>query len=544
MTPGVGGSGGAGGQGTLTPTAPACGLPRPGRAPLRRLTRDEYNNTVRDLFGTTLSIERPADRFPPEEIDHRFDNNADALTPSAPLIEAYMDAAEQISVAVSDSAQKVITLVGCDPGAATADACVRAFIGSFGGRAWRRPLTAAELEPLVQLFTSARAKYDAVTGVRLVLQRLLQSPEFLYRIELGRPVAPGEKFTRLTSWEMASRLSYLIAQSMPDPELAQAAQADQLNTREAVAAQATRLLATPAARNMTRKMFAQWLPLDLVDDIDKDVKVFTRFKPTLVPLMRKEIETFTSTVMWQPEGGSLVALLTAPYTFVNPALATFYGLPVPTGTGFTRVELDPTQRSGLLTQAGVLAALAGSTETHPIVRGKFVREQLLCDDLPDPPPNVPPFPPPMPGLALRDRLHEHSSNPACSPCHRLMDPIGLGFEGYDAVGAFRTTEAGKPVDSSGELMTRASDGTELAQPFNGVVDLAHKLAASPNVHACMARQWFRFGQGRLESAEDACTLSSLQAQLTASNFNLRALIVALTQSDAFMYRPMAEGVSP
>jgi hypothetical protein len=519
-----------------------CGAPRPGRAPLRRLTRVEYDNTVRDLFGASLGGLRPASAFPPEEIVRGFRNNADALTASARLVEDYMGAAEQIAATVMANAAGRAALAGCDP-AAGSDACARAFIRDVGKRAWRRPLAAPEIEDLFQLYGTGRARADAATGARLVLERLLQSPDFLYRVELGRPAAPGERVVPLTSWEMASRLSYLLLGSMPDPELLRAAEAGELATPQAIGAQARRLLATPQARAMVKGFFAQWLGLEQVDAIDKDRTVFPKFRPTLPRLFRMETETLLDAVMWQGSG-SLAELLTAPYTYADATLAAFYGLTGPTGTAFARVELDPTKRAGMLTHAGLLAALAETTETNPVLRGKFVREHLLCGVLPDPPGDVPPFPPPRPGLSMRARLGEHSANPACAGCHKLLDPLGLGMEDFDGVGLHRALENGKPVDASGAIYLPGSNGAEGRRPFAGAAELGRKLAAEAAVSACAVEQWFHFGYGRLKSAEDACTVAHLERALAGAKLDLRALVIALTQTDAFLYRPASEGRSP
>jgi hypothetical protein len=217
---------------------------------------------------------------------------------------------------------------------------------------------------------------------------------------------------------------------------------------------------------------------------------------------------------------------------VNADLAKFYGLSGPSGKAFEKVRLDPTQRAGILTLGSLLTINAHSNQTSPVHRGKLVRERFLCDQMPPPPPNVMITPPePDPTSTARERFAQHSSDPACGGCHSLMDPLGFGFENYDAIGRFRTAENGKTIDPSGTITQSDIDGT-----FGGVVDLAKKLTGSQDVQNCYVTQWFRFAFGRGETSADACTLSTVGAKFAAKQGNIKELLVAFTQSDAFLYR--------
>ncbi len=524
-TDGADPSGGTSGEGTHTFRCDAdlaeSGAFMPGPSTIRRMTRWEYNNTVRDLLGDST---RPADRFVEEEEAAGFKNNADALTVSALLAEQYLTAAESLAArATSDMAG----LLGCSPDAD----CIRSFLGRFGERAYRRPLGAEERDRLFALYDAGRTQFDSKTGVEWVLQAMLQSSHFLYRVERGEPVSGMDNVAALSSWEMASRLSYFLTGTMPDDELLDAARNNALRSREQVAAQARRLLADPRAREVVQGFHAQWLDLDLVEHIEKDPGLFPTFTPTLRSSMRGEIEAFIDHVVWEA-GGNTTLLLTAPYSFVDREIAAVYGVDAPAGGGFQRVALDPTQRAGLLTQAGMLALLSKSDQSSPIHRGKFVREQLLCMPLPPPPPGVVvEAPNPDPTLTTRERFTAHSSDPACSGCHRMMDPIGFGFENYDALGRFRDQENGLPIDNSGQVL--ASD---LPGSFHGAVELASQLAESTQVKDCVVRQWFRFANGRLETDADGCTLTALSKRFNASGNDLRELLVELTLSDAFRFR--------
>jgi hypothetical protein len=224
--------------------------------------------------------------------------------------------------------------------------------------------------------------------------------------------------------------------------------------------------------------------------------------------------------------------LTAPYTFVNGPLAQYYGLPGVSGDAFVKVPLDGTHRAGILSQGGLLSLLGKADQTSPVHRGKFVREQLLCDDLPPPPADLMIKPPELSAtLTTRQRFTQHSADIACSGCHRLMDPIGLGFESFDGAGLYRASENGQPIDDSGQVNDSDAGG-----PFTGVAELAAKLAGSDDVRACVAAKWFRYGYGRGETTADACTLQRLQGGFAASGGRIQDLLVALTQSDAFLYR--------
>jgi len=510
---------------TAPPDARCSGELIPGPATIRRMTRWEYNNTVRDLLGDTT---RPADNFVAEEESAGFQNNADAHTVSALLAEQYLEAAEGIA---ERATADLHGLLGCDP----TDDCVGEFVARFGERAFRRPLEPDEVDRFTELFARGRSQFDARTGVEWVLTGMLQSPHFLYRVEKGEAVEGSPGVAAVSSWEMASRLSYFLWGTMPDEELFAAARGDALRTRVQVAAQARRMLVDPRAKEIVRIFHAQWLDLELVDRIEKDPTAFPAFTEELRASMRGEIETFIDHVVWEA-GGDARLLFTAPYSFVDAELAALYGVAPPEGEGHIRVDLDPGQRAGLLTSAGILALKAKTDQTSPIHRGQFVREQLLCTTLPPPPPGlVVEVPDPDPNLTTRERFARHASDPSCAGCHELMDPIGFGFEAYDGIGRWRAEENGLAIDASGEVVE-----SDLPGPFDGAVELSNQLAQSGQVKECLVRQWFRFAYGRLETPEDACTIDTLTASFEASGNDVLDLLVELTLTDAFRYRPLAE----
>lgn len=520
------GSFGGAGDGTGSSSA-ACsdGKLHPGRAPIRRMTRVEFDNTVHDLLGTTQQL---GHQFAPEEVMLGFDNNADALTMSSLLSEQIMDAAEKLSTeAVSHLAKIAPT---CDW---TGDdlACAKQFATTFGKRAYRRALTDDEVADLVGIYTKGKTGGSYQDGVSLMIQRLLQSPFFLFRVERGDPSTLKDGAMRLTGYETASRLSYFLWNSMPDDQLISDAEAGNLDSKEGVEAAARRMVNDPRAKSSVANFHNQWLELTNLDTITKDATMFPEFDDTLRASLKKETQTFVDDVFWNK--GTYQDLLLSPYTFVDTKLAGFYGIDAPSGSGLVKVTTDPSKRAGILTQGSLLAIRAKPNQSSPIHRGKFVREKLLCMSLPPPPADLKIVPPDLnPKLSTRERYSQHDTNPACAGCHTLMDPIGFGFEHYDAIGRWRDSENGIPVDATGKLLqTQDIDG-----PFDGVRDLAQRLAKSKQVEACMVTQWFRYAYGRGESEADSCSLATLNDAFAKSGGDMRELLVALTLTDAFRYR--------
>ncbi len=509
-------------------TTPAVCVRDPGPSPVRRLDRFEYDNTVRDLLGDDS---RPSRSFPDEEESFGFTNNAYTLGMSAVLAEQYMFAAEALAARAST---RLTELLPCDP-ATIGEECVRRFVFGFGRRAFRRPLSDDERADMVALFHRGRAAYGTFSGgVKVVIEAMLQSPQFLYRVELpGKPGPDG--FVTVGPWETASRLSYLLWGSMPDEVLFEAAQKRALSTPAEIEAQARRMVADPKAQVTVAHFHREWLELGKLGTLLKAKDVFPEWDASLAADLETETALFLDRAFWT--GGTLDALLTAPYTFTNARLAKHYGIPVPEGSGFLEVPVDPEQRLGFLGQGAFLASHAKPNQGSPIHRGKFVREKLLCDLLPPPPPNVPIKPPEVvAGSTERERFDQHSADPACRGCHRLMDPIGHGFAHFDGIGRYQTNDQGKAVDANGELV----DTLDANGPFLGVPGLAKALAGSKQVQQCVVRQWFRFGYGRSETPADRCTLATLEAKFVASGRDVRELLVQLALTDTFrLRRPVA-----
>ena len=362
----------------------------------------------------------------------------------------------------------------------------------------------------------------------MVLQSMLLSSRFLYRVEVGG--GTSGQVVKVPSQEMASRLSYLLWQAPPDATLLAAAEADELKTPAQVEAQARRLLADARAKPVVADFHAQWLQLGLLDLADKAPAVVANFE-ALKPLMRTEAERTYEDVFWN---GNANGYFTAGSTFVNKPLADFYGLTGVTGTAFVKVPLDTTKRMGVLTQGAFLAGHAHSDQGDPVKRGRFVREQFLCEPLPPPPPTVELQPPTVTATSTtRERFEAHrKTGSTCAACHVLMDPIGVGLENFDAAGGWRTMENGRAVDTSGEIV----QSKDVNGPFTGPIALTQKLAGSVAAKNCIATQWFRYGSGRGETPADLCTVKKVQSAFAQKGFDLKELVVALTQTDAFLYR--------
>jgi hypothetical protein len=376
-------------------------------------------------------------------------------------------------------------------------------------------------------------------GIQVVIEATLQSPSFLYRPELGGETPIEGDVVPFTSWEMATKLSYMLWNTMPDAELLAAAEADELGTKEQIAAQATRMLEDDKARDLIRNFHTQWLLLTHMDSVTKDTGVYPAYNASLLPLWKEEIQTFVEHVILEGDG-SLQSLLTASYSFMNEDLASFYGddvLDSVTGSEFRRVELDSDRRAGLLTSAGLMATHANLNQSSPVFRGKFVREQLMCDTLPLPPNDLVIEPPQLdPNKTTKEQFEEIGANPTCAGCHSLMNPIGFIFEHYDGVGQWRDQQNGKVIDATGEVVqTEDIDGV-----YDGAIELAGALAGSSQVQECVSSQWFRFAYNRTVTPEDSCSIEQLNQVFADSSFNIKALLVALTQTNAFLYRRAVE----
>jgi hypothetical protein len=361
----------------------------------------------------------------------------------------------------------------------------------------------ADIERHLALY-DAGAKTSHAHGMELLLRGMLQSPRFLYRVELGTGEQLGAQAVRLSGYELAARLSYVFLKSLPDDALSKAAAAGQLEPTEQLFAQVDRLLQTERGKSSLREFLEALVQLPSLSTVVKDSALFPQWSAQ--PLA-EQARSFFDYVLAH-EDGALSALLTS------------------------EEARDDGNGAGLLTLPALLALQAKPDQSSPIYRGRFVREVLLCTQLPAPPANIPKPPDVQPGVSTRERSRQHETDAACSGCHKLLDPVGFGLENFDAIGRYRTMDGSKPVDASGELVnTQDANGT-----FNGALELGQRLAASQQVQECMARQWFRFALGRYEQPVDQCTVQRLHQTFASAQGSMHALPHAIVASDAFMYR--------
>jgi hypothetical protein len=514
--------GGGGGGGTAPVT---CNGPTAVVAPLRRLTRFEYNNTVRDVAKAT---DAPANLFPPEDVGSGFGTDAKIQAVSDVLAEKYLTTARNLAESLTAPA-RIAELAPCATAPAAADeaTCVRTVIDGFIPKVFRHPLEAGDADGLAQLFQTVRSGGNSFSSsLAAVLEAAFQSPEFLYRPEFGKPVAANPALFQPTDYEMASRLSYLFYGSSPDEALFTAAASGQLSTPEGVRAQAERLLGSDKAHDVVRFFFDSLLPIQALGSLTRS-KDYGGFTQEIGHLMRQETQTFLQDQVFN--GGTWRAVFTAPHTFVNETLAQYYGIPGVTGTEFRKVMLDGTKRAGLMTQAGMLAGPIHSDPNNPVVRGAFVLNKLMCAKIATPPPSLGPIVPPDPALGgtARDRYTAHSDKPACKGCHSLLDPIGFALENFTSVGQWQDMEGGKVIDVS---VTSPQLGA-----FNGAIELGQKMAESEIVQGCFATNWANYAYGRDSEEQDACTMQQLQQTFQAKDYNIKELLLELSQTSTFLY---------
>lgn len=501
-------------------------------APLRELTRFEYGNTVHDLLGADAAV---ADAFVGDAVEGVFERNSGRVV-TEPLAEQYMRAAEELAPAAD-----VLALAGCTPASAAEEgACADAFVRGFGRRLFRRPPGEARVARFLALFDAARhdpeLALDFEGALRVVLEAMLQSPLFLHHIEYGDPDAVDELGrVPLSQYELASRLAYTLWGSMPDDALLDAAEAGELAEPDALEAHARRLLEDPRARPAAARFYTQWLHLHRIDNAAKSSERYPQLDNALRTSMREETERFLDEQLWGDGEGTVAELFTADHSFVDAGLAELYGIEVgELGDGeWMRVEALPDDRRGVLGHAGFLASHATSEDSSPVHRGVYVRDRLMCQPIPLPPDFDPTLPEPMAGETPPELVERHLSDPSCAGCHTFFDPIGLGFERYDGIGAARTEYVGgKPVDAKGEIVgsdDEATDGT-----FEGLAGLAEKLAASNQVRDCVAQQANTFALGSAAATE--CVSDELVLAFAASGGDLRELMVDVVRSQAFRMR--------
>jgi mono/diheme cytochrome c family protein len=501
-----------------------CTGPRdPGRVTLRRLNRAEYNNTLRDLLGIQFE---PANDFPSDDVGYGFDNIGDVLTLSPLLLEKYLAAADQaaaLAFAKLETKKRILA-----PGVLLKKReAYPLVLKALLPRVYRRPVAKDEVDRYLQMIQLAEQNGSSYEqAIQFALKASLVSPHFLFRVEVDPPgVKPGAVYD-LNEFELANRLSYFLWSSMPDDELL--ALAGKKELRKNLEVQTRRMLKDSKARALVENFAGQWLQLRSVKQTAIDPKLFPSFTPALRRAMIEETERFFEAIV--KEDRSVLEFLDADWTYVNEALAKHYGIRDVTGGEFVKVKLDAVQRGGVLTQASVLMVTSNPTRTSPVKRGKWIMENILGTPPPPPPPDVPELEDnsEVKGT-LRQRMEQHRAKASCAVCHQRMDPLGIAFENYDAIGRWRIKDAGLPIDPSGVLPN--------GQRFQGPRELRQiLLTRADDFRRCLAEKLLTYALGRGVEYPDKCLLADLSVALEKNEHRFSALVLAIVQSAAFQQR--------
>jgi hypothetical protein len=496
-----------------------CTGPRnPGRVTIRRLNRAEYNNTIRDLLGVNF---QPAKDFPADDVGYGFDNIGDVLSLPPLLMEKYLAAAEKIVAEVWKSPElrrRFLPRFGRDRGAAFQN------LKQFISRAYRRPATDDEVKRLLRFVQLAREQGDSLEeGLKMALQAMLVSPHFLFRVELDG----GKESGRITEWQLASRLSYFLWSSMPDEELFRLAREGKLREPGVIEAQVKRMLKDPKSRALADNFASQWLNIRALAAFSPDPKRFPGYNASLRAAMLRETEMFFLHIV--REDRSILEFLDSDYTFVNEQLARHYGLKDVSGANFRKVSLAGSTRGGLFTQASILAVTSNPTRTSPVKRGKWILENILGTPPPPPPPEVEELKEKELKGTLRQQMEQHRKNPTCASCHARMDPLGFGFENFDAVGRWRDKEGPHAIDPSGAL----PDGSS----FKGPAELRKVLLKKKGLFArCLTEKLLTYGLGRGVERSDRCFIDEIAKDLEKNDYRFATLIIDIVKSDPFQKR--------
>jgi hypothetical protein len=505
---------------------------------VRRLTHSQYNHTVRDLLGDQS---QPANGFPKEDFIRGFKNQLEGQGITPLQAEAYGKSAEWLALSAFRGGDHR-GLLASEPESLNDAACADKFVRQFGLRAYRRPLTDEEVSRYRDMcLQEAHRTGDFLNGAKIVVETMLQSPHFLLRVERGA----GGLFEQ---FETASRLAYFIWDTMPSDEMLRAAQNGEYGTVEQIEAQARRMLDDPRAKTSMEEFLAQWLRFDRVLSATRDRRRYRQFNAEVAEAMVEETRQLFNHQLWEDQ--DFMEFYTAEYTFLSTELARLYDLPAPSEE-FAKVNYPAESgRSGMLGHGSFLVGTSKPAETSPTERGLFIRNQLLGQEVPAPPPGVNTALPAIredAPMTNRQRLQLHLNSESCSGCHRLIDPIGLGFEQYDAIGVFHTTASlqfggGRPsardgrrprtveldIDSTGYI--QGIEGSEFSTPKQ----LGRILANNEASQKCIVKQLFRYAFGREETVNDQPVVDELLERFRESGFRFRELIIAIVTSELFL----------
>lgn len=521
---GVGpGGGAAGGIGTIPGGGATTCVPGvPATSQMPRLTRLQYDNTIKELLGLDT---QPSAMLAPDttgSVDQR-------------AWDGFQAAAESLSQAVLTTAAAKAKVIPCAPSGDGA-ACAKTFIDSFGKKAFRRPLTADESARFNALYANRMTLTAGGTfeqAAQLIIKAFLMSPSFLTKGEISEATPENGTFL-LSGYEVATRLSYTLWNSMPDEALFTAAAGGKLNTTAGILAEAQRMLKDVRARAMVgafHEGYAHMGEGTRWADYARDAALYPTFDKATIPMMAEETRRIFDYLTFE-KNATFKELLTSPVAFVNAPLASLYGVPGTFGTDYTMVSLDPATRSGVFTRAGFLAAYSLFNRPSPILRGAFLQKEVLCTTIAPPPPGVEGTPLPTTGVTNRERVEQQTAGAECATCHHtVINPTGYALEAYDAIGAYQPNEGGRAVDATANVLI---DGK--AVPVTGAVDLMNKIAASAQAQRCYAQKWVESAYQRVLTPQDVCTVQGLAAKVGQNGYTVVNLVADLTQSPSFRYR--------
>jgi hypothetical protein len=495
----------------------------PGRKVAHRLNRPEYNNTVRDLFNVSI---KPADSFPADGGGGGgFDNNADTLFTPPILMEKYLEAADAVLKAAKPEYVFVVPKLSRISERTTAIKNLEYHLP----RAFRRPVEQEEFAKYFLLYEKTVKEGGTYEeGLKLALKAMLVSPHFLFRIEDEKP---GNEAHGITSYELATRLSYFLWSTMPDQELTELARQNKLHDPTILQAQVKRMLADKKARSFAENFAGQWLGVNrLKTTVEPDRRKYPMYTKGLRDAMYEEPIVFFQDLV--KRNVSLVNLLDADYTFVNEELAKHYGLPPVAGTELRQISLKDKTRGGLFGMGGILTLTSYPQRTSPVLRGKWVLEEILGTPAPPPPPNAGGLPAdeaPREGLTFRQRLEKHRSKPECASCHNKMDPIGFGLENFDAIGRWRDSIGKEKVDATGEF----SSGVK----FTGPAELKKVLLLQKDqfIHN-LTEKMLAYALGRGLEFYDVPSVKKIKAEVAKQDFRAEALVMEIVKSYPFQHR--------
>jgi hypothetical protein len=519
---GVAGSGGGPVVEELPPFAPAG-------ASFKRLTATEFKSSLAALLGPVTVGNVENDTW----VGGFAKVGGSTVSISLAGVELYQRAIDAALGEVFADTARRDAFLGCTPQGVTDSACYRSFIERFGRLAWRRALTTAQADRFVTLATSvAQTLGGAHDGLRAAAKAILMSPNFLYRLERGEPDAALPGSWSYTGYELASRLAFFLTNGPPDDALLLAAEQGQLATPAGIQTAAERLLSEAPGRESVANFASELFQLAIVLARAKDPETFPTYTAAMQQAMVREVPAMLQDLVFE-QGAPATDFFTTRTTFVNADLARLYGVDATglTSDSWVKVTLPADgKRAGFLGTGAFLSLFANQKEGSPTLRGKFIRSTLMCGTIPNPPPDVAPVFEESPTDAMttkREKLAQHRvKGTTCEGCHALMDPLGLPLENFDAIGAYRETEHGKPIDATGNL-----DGAD----FNGPVELGQLLSNNELVASCLVRNLYRYATGVVEAPGQETVIRQLTNQFQSEGRDLRKLMVTLVTSDGFRY---------